>query len=128
VGVAPVEVDVADDLPLVVVDPGLLERVLANLVANARAASPAGRPIVVRGTVAGDRLVLRVIDHGPGIPVGERERIFAPFQRYGDRASDGLGLGLAIAKGFTEAMGGTITPMETEGGGLTITMDFPVAR
>jgi two-component system sensor histidine kinase KdpD len=127
-GDATVAVDIPDDLPLVQVDPGLLERVVANLVANARAASPPGEPIRVQGRVAGDDVELRVIDGGPGVPEGDRERMFEPFQRLHDRTTTaGLGLGLAIARGFTEAMGGSITPTGTPGGGLTMTVAVPVA-
>jgi two-component system, OmpR family, sensor histidine kinase KdpD len=118
-----VEVDIPDDLPLVRADPGLLERVVANLVANACAASPPGRPIRLHGQVAGEWVVLRVIDHGPGVAEADRERIFAPFQRLHDRtAGAGLGLGLAIARGFAEAMGATVTASETPGGGLSMTV------
>lgn len=127
VDAAAVEVDVPDDLPLVLADPGLLERVLANLIANARTASPPGRPVLVCGRAGAGHLTVRVIDHGPGIPASERERVFAPFQRHGDRATAGLGLGLAIAKGFTEAMNGTIAPSQTPGGGLTMTITLPAA-
>jgi two-component system sensor histidine kinase KdpD len=122
-----VTVEVPDDLPLAHADPGLLERVVANLVANACAVSPPGETVTVRGSADGDRLVLSVIDHGPGIPAPERERMFAPFQRMGDHGSDGLGLGLAIAKGFTEAMGGTIAAADTPDGGLTMTVALPRA-
>jgi K+-sensing histidine kinase KdpD len=126
---APVEVDVPDDLPLVRADPGLLERVIANLVANAHRASGAGRVIRLHARAVGDRLELRVIDRGPGVPVTDRDRIFAPFQRLDDHTADGgLGLGLAIARGFTEAMGGTVTPSETPGGGLTMTITLAVSR
>jgi signal transduction histidine kinase len=119
-------VDVPDDLPLADADPGLLERVVANLVANARDASPPERRIRLYGHADGDHVRLHVVDHGPGVPAGDRERIFAPFQRLHDRTNTvGLGLGLAIARGFTEAMGGTITPSETPGGGLTMTLDIP---
>jgi K+-sensing histidine kinase KdpD len=120
-----VEVEVPDNLPLVTADPGLLERVVANLVANAVAVSD---DVAVRARPAGDRVELLVIDHGPGVPAADRERIFAPFQRLHDHtATGGLGLGLAIARGFTEAMGGTLTPSDTPGGGLTQTIRLPVA-
>jgi two-component system, OmpR family, sensor histidine kinase KdpD len=124
-----IEVDIPDDLPMVVADPGLLERVVANLVANAQAASPSGRAVHLIGRVTADRVLLQVVDHGPGVPVDQHERIFAPFQRLHDRTtSAGLGLGLAIARGFTQAMGGTLTPSETPGGGLTMTVAVPVAE
>lgn len=122
-----VEVAVPDDLPLVLADPGLLERVVANLVLNAYQAGPAGSPIAVVGRRSGDRLTLSVVDHGRGLPAADRERMFAPFQRLGDHTADGgLGLGLAIAHGFTEAMGGTIEAADTPGGGLTMTVGLPV--
>jgi len=120
-------VDVPDDLPLALADGGLLERVLANLIANACAAGPPGRPVEVRGHRDGGELLLRVIDHGPGIPPGDRDRVFTPFQRLDDHTSGGLGLGLAIARGFTEAQGGTLTPSDTPGGGLTMTVSLPAA-
>jgi K+-sensing histidine kinase KdpD len=121
-----VEVDVPDDLPLVRTDPGLLERVVANLVANARAASPAGLPVTVRGRADRGTVALLVIDHGPGVPTEDWERMFAPFQRLHDRSvTAGLGLGLAITRGFTQAIGATITPSQTPGGGLTMTVTIP---
>jgi two-component system sensor histidine kinase KdpD len=121
------DVDVADDLPLVLADPGLLERVVANLLGNACAASPAGRTVELHARSTGDRVVLYVVDHGRGVRTADRERIFAPFQRLDDRAGSGLGLGLAIARGFTEAMGGTLAPGDTPGGGLTMTLTIPAA-
>ncbi|MCW2640948.1 MAG: Sensor protein kdpD [Dactylosporangium sp.] len=124
-GNATVDVDVPDDLPLAYADPGLLERVIANLVDNAAKVS---RTILVSGRNSGDRIELRIIDHGPGVPAVDRERMFTPFQRLDDHAADGLGLGLAIARGFTEAMAGTIAPTDTPGGGLTITITIPLAR
>jgi two-component system sensor histidine kinase KdpD len=123
-GAAVVEVDVPDDLPLAYADPGLLERVVANLVDNAVRVS---RLVRLSGRGTGDRIELRIVDHGPGIPAADRDRIFTPFQRLDDHATDGLGLGLAIARGFTEAMDGTITPSDTPGGGLTMTITVPVA-
>jgi K+-sensing histidine kinase KdpD len=125
---AQVILDVPDDLPLATADPGLLERVVANLLANAYRASPPGQPVHVRGIARGDRLELHVADHGPGVPEADRERIFQPFQRLDDRnAGGGLGLGLAIALGFTEAMDGALSSRETPGGGLTMVITLPAA-
>lgn len=124
-----VAVNVPDDLPLVVADPGLLERVVANLVDNARKFSPPGQQVQVEAEMLDDgRISLRVIDHGPGVPEDEWTRMFAPFQRLDDSGSGaGLGLGLAIARGFTEAMHGTLVPCRTPGGGLTMTVTLPSA-
>ncbi|MGD9960848.1 ATP-binding protein [Nocardioides sp.] len=120
--------DVADDLPLVLADPGLLERVVANLVGNALRYSPADTPPTVTGSSIGDRVELRVIDCGPGIPESALDRVFAPFQRLGDTDNTtGVGLGLALSRGLTEAMGGTLTPEETPGGGLTMVLSLPRA-
>ena len=68
---------------------------------------------------------LQVIDRGPGIPAAARDQVFQPFQRLGDTGT-GLGLGLALARGLVEAMGGTVTPTETPGGGLTMVVTLPV--
>jgi two-component system, OmpR family, sensor histidine kinase KdpD len=123
-----VAVSVADRLPLVMADPGLLERVIANLIGNAVKAA-AGGPVEVHGVPAGDAVALAIIDHGTGIAEADRDRVFAPFQRLDDRHADGgLGLGLAIARGFTTAMSGTLTLTETDGGGLTATVQLPIAR
>jgi two-component system sensor histidine kinase KdpD len=120
-----VRVDVPDDLPSIVVDPALLERAVANVVANARAASPRDEPIVIEGAVVAGQLVLRIVDRGVGIPAADRERVFSPFQRLGDNgAGVGVGLGLAVARGFTEAMGGEMRAEDTPGGGTTMTFAF----
>jgi two-component system sensor histidine kinase KdpD len=124
-GAAGVTMDVPDDLPAALADAGLLEHVLVNLIANARAVSPT---VTIRGTRDGDQLNLAVIDHGPGIPAAARDAVFAPFQRLDGRTGDGLGLGLAIARGFTEAQGGTLEPGDTPGGGLTMTITLPAVR
>ncbi|MDI1462180.1 DUF4118 domain-containing protein [Catellatospora sp. KI3] len=122
-----VTVAVGDDLPLALADPGLLERVLANLIINAQRVSPHGAAIEVRAEASAARIRLQVVDHGPGIPAEQRELVFAPFQRLDDASDTGLGLGLAIARGFTEAMSGTLTPTDTPGGGLTMTITLPRA-
>ena len=115
---------VPDGLPLALADPGLLERVLANLFSNALRHSPPDRPPFLRARRAGGALVLEVADHGPGVPDERKEQIFQPFEH--DSRSTGVGLGLAVAKGFTEAMGGSITAADTPGGGLTVRVTLPV--
>jgi two-component system, OmpR family, sensor histidine kinase KdpD len=114
------------DLPAVHVDPGLLERVLVNVIGNALRYSPPGRPPMITGSALGDVVELRVIDHGPGIPEDRWDDVFLPFQRLGDHDNHtGVGLGLALARGLTEAMGGTLTPSATPGGGLTMVLALP---
>ncbi|MFF9914682.1 ATP-binding protein [Streptomyces sp. NPDC013457] len=117
------ELDVPETLPMVEVDKGLLERVVANIVENAVKYSPERVPVVVSASALGDRVELRVVDRGPGVPDESKEGIFEPFQRFGDAPrGSGVGLGLAVARGFVEAMGGTITAEDTPGGGLTMTI------
>jgi two-component system sensor histidine kinase KdpD len=132
------QIVVPDGLPLVKADPGLLERVLANLFSNALRHSPADEPpaLVAREASAPlasagsgpklARVVIEVIDHGPGVPEDQREAIFEPFQRL-DHRSPGVGLGLSVAKGFTEAMGGTIEADGTPHGGLTMRLTLLAA-
>ncbi|HUR78946.1 MAG TPA: DUF4118 domain-containing protein [Acidimicrobiales bacterium] len=120
-------VDVPDDLPLAHVDPGLLERAVANIVANALHWSPAGRAVELSARMTVPDLELRIIDHGPGVPAEARERIFQPFQRLGDRRRDGVGLGLAIASGFMKAMDGELLLEDTPGGGSTFRLLVPAA-
>jgi two-component system sensor histidine kinase KdpD len=123
---ARVQMAVPDDLPLVRADPGLLERVLANLFSNALRHSPASRPPVLRARQQQDTVLLEVVDHGPGVPDEMKARIFEPFLRLDDHHG-GVGLGLAVAKGFAEAMGGTIAAASTPGGGLTVRVRLPMA-
>jgi two-component system sensor histidine kinase KdpD len=118
---AGIHVDVDESHPRVLADPGLLERALANVIVNALNHSPGGAPVRVVAGVAGDGVDVRVVDRGPGVPVAERERLFLPFQRLGDTGgADGVGLGLAVAKGFVESMGGEVEMEDTPGGGLTM--------
>jgi len=115
---------VPDDLPLVRADPGLLERVFANLFSNALRHSPPDQRPSLRAREDGDRVILDVIDHGCGVPADLKERIFEPFARLDER-SPGVGLGLAVAKGFAEAMGGAIVAIDTPRGGLTVRVTMP---
>ncbi|MFF4580525.1 ATP-binding protein [Streptomyces sp. NPDC001389] len=123
-----VELDIPETLPMVAVDRGLLERAVANIVENAVKYSPDGRPVHVSASALADRLELRVVDQGPGVPDEAKDRIFEPFQRHGDApAGAGVGLGLAVARGFLEAMEGTLTAEDTPGGGLTMVLTLPIA-
>ncbi|MDQ2815608.1 MAG: DUF4118 domain-containing protein [Actinomycetota bacterium] len=120
------ELTVPDGFPLVLADPGLLERVLANLFSNALRYSPPGQPPELHAELAGDVILLEVVDHGQGVPDEQKEHVFEPFTRGGGR-HPGVGLGLAVAKGFAEAMGGQITATDTPGGGLTVCVRLPAA-
>jgi two-component system sensor histidine kinase KdpD len=129
------DIDVDEALPSVDTDPSLVERAIANLVDNALAWSPADRPVRIEASVppvaaAPDTsraaVDLRVVDHGPGIPPGERERVFLPFQRHGDRSNGpGVGLGLAVARGLVDAVGGRLSVRDTAGGGTTMVVSLP---
>jgi two-component system sensor histidine kinase KdpD len=123
-----IRVDVPDTLPAVRADPAILERVVVNLTENALRYSPAGKPPMLAASALADRVELRVVDRGPGIPEEHRERMFVPFQRLGDTDNTtGVGLGLALSRGLTEAMDGTLTAEETPGGGLTMVVSLPTA-
>ncbi|GAA3845232.1 sensor histidine kinase KdpD [Streptomyces coacervatus] len=123
-----VELEVPETLPMVDVDPGLLERSVANLVENAVKYSPPDRAVLVAASAIADRVEVRIVDRGPGVPDEAKERIFEPFQRYGDAPRGaGVGLGLAVARGFAEAMGGTLTAEDTPGGGLTMVLTLRAA-
>ncbi len=124
-GLDQVKADIGD--AVVMADPGLLERVLANLIDNAlRYADRSDVRISARPMA--DRIQIRVADTGPGIPKGSADQFFEPFQRLGDRHNaHGVGLGLSVARGFVEAMGGTIEATDTAGGGLTVVVDLAAA-
>jgi two-component system sensor histidine kinase KdpD len=116
------------DLPEVCVDAGLLERVVANLVQNSLRYAPSGSPVRVTAAASDGWVELHVIDRGPGIATDESRDVFAPFQHRGDaHRESGVGLGLAIVRGFTEAMGGTVAVGATPGGGATMTVRLKAA-
>jgi two-component system sensor histidine kinase KdpD len=123
----PVRITVPDDLAPACGDAALVLRTLVNLVANAIRHSPPGRPPSVTGEVCAASVRVCVIDHGVGVPAADRDRIFRPFQRLGDTDnSTGLGLGLALSRGFVEAMQGTLEAVDTPGGGLTTIVSLPI--
>jgi two-component system sensor histidine kinase KdpD len=121
-----VSLEVDESAPLVSTDPGLLERVVANLVGNAVRVS-AGAPVRVLANVLPDVVEVLVVDRGPGVPIEQRERMFEPFQRLDDTSAGGLGLGLAVARGLAEAVGATLSAEDTPGGGLTMVLAVPRA-
>jgi two-component system, OmpR family, sensor histidine kinase KdpD len=125
-----------DNMPPVDADPGMLERVIANLVENALKYAP-DSDVVISGAVGGAGSArigdvpaseLTVVDHGSGIPANKVLAMFRPFQRADDTTpGTGVGLGLAVAKGFTEAMGGVLLAEPTPGGGLTMVIRLPLS-
>ncbi|KQQ18876.1 histidine kinase [Rathayibacter sp. Leaf299] len=129
-GLGPGEVDLDLDLdgPSMLADAGLLQRVVVNLLANAARYAPPGTRVRIATSAFGGSGQIRIVDHGPGVAPERREQIFVPFQRLGDDDNlTGLGLGLALSKGFTEGMGGTLETEDTPGGGLTMVVTLPLA-
>jgi two-component system sensor histidine kinase KdpD len=113
-------------LPLVDADPGLLERAFANMIENAVRYSPDGAPVSVSAAAVPDRVLVRIADRGPGVPDARKPDMFRAFQRLGDAPSgQGVGLGLAVARGFVQANGGTLDAEDTPGGGLTLVVSLP---
>jgi two-component system, OmpR family, sensor histidine kinase KdpD len=123
-----VRMSIPPGLPRVMADPAIMERVVANVTANALRYSPPGSPPLLTASAHGDRVELRVVDRGPGVPEHDRERMFLPFERLGKRdGTTSIGLGLTVSRGLTEAMGGTLRPEQTPGGGLTMIISMPAA-
>ena len=128
-GPADVELDLPQDLPPVIADAGLLQRVIVNLLDNARRFSPGERAVRISASEFAGTVEIRIADRGPGVEADRREDIFVPFQRLGDTDNlTGLGLGLALSKGFTEGMGGTLLAEETPGGGLSMVIALPTIQ
>jgi two-component system, OmpR family, sensor histidine kinase KdpD len=128
---AGIDIDVAESLPLVQADRGLLQQALVNVVANAKKWSPPGGTVRLEASAADHSVVVRVADRGPGIPPEQRDQVFLPFQRLGDAVGEdpkGVGLGLAVAQGFVHAMGGELAVDDTPGGGATFVFTLPQAE
>ena len=122
------ELDVPDELPMITADPGLLERALANVVTNAIQHSPDDAKVGLHAQQDAGSVVIEVVDHGPGVPEASVPDMFAPFGQVGDRRQHtGVGLGLAVARGFVDAMHGEIWARPTPGGGLTMSLRIPIA-
>ena len=124
-----VRIDVPESLPLVHADPGLVERSIANVVENAVRYSPPDTPVLVTASTLGPVVEVRVVDRGPGVPDEAKPQMFESFQRLGDSpAGDGVGLGLAVARGLVDVVGGTLVAEDTPGGGLTMVVSLPAAH
>jgi two-component system sensor histidine kinase KdpD len=121
-----VKLDVPEGIPLAFVDHTLIEQAVAKLLANAISHAPSRSPVEVNTDYKGDRLSISVSDRGPGLQTEATERIFEKFYRGDERKPGGLGLGLSIARGFTEAHGGTLTAENRDGGGARFTISLPV--
>ncbi|KQB86238.1 ATP-binding protein [Corynebacterium lowii] len=119
-----IRVEVSEGLPALLGDSGLLQRALANLLRNALLHGEA--PVLMRAVAVEDTVEIQVIDHGPGIPEDQRETLFTPFVHRNDTGT-GLGLGLAVVRGFAEAMHGDIRVDDTPGGGATMILSLPAA-
>ncbi|MGB4135519.1 MAG: ATP-binding protein, partial [Microbacterium sp.] len=129
-GLGPDDIELGLDsaLPPLHADAVLLQRVLVNVLANAHRHAPDGTRVRVATSRLGAIAEIRVIDRGVGVPPERQRTMFAPFQREGDSDNTaGLGLGLALSRGFMTGMGGTLTPEDTPGGGLTMVIALPVA-
>ena len=129
-GGRPVEVDVPDDLPLVLVDEVFLEQTIANVLENVANHTPEDARVRVRARAAGEppRVRLEIADGGPGVAPAAMARLFDKFyrvERPGAGARRGSGIGLSIARGLIEAMGGSIEASPSELGGLSISIELP---
>jgi two-component system, OmpR family, sensor histidine kinase KdpD len=123
-----IKLEVPDDLPMTMVDAGLLERAVANVIENALRYSPEDSPVVVSAGALRDSVVVRVTDRGPGVPEDRKPAMFTAFQRLGDvPRGHGVGLGLAVARGFVQANDGQLEAEDTPGGGLTMVFTLPLA-
>jgi two-component system sensor histidine kinase KdpD len=123
-----INLDLPVDLPLAVADPPLLRRAIHNVLANAQRYNPPDHRIRIAVSTFRSVVQIRVVDYGPGVPDDRKDELFAPFHRLGDTDNTtGLGLGMALSKGFIESMGGAIDAEDTPGGGLTMVITLRAA-
>jgi two-component system sensor histidine kinase KdpD len=120
-----IEVSFPEESPAIRADANQIERALVNLLENALRYSPAGENVYVQVAPTGGEVVVRIVDHGPGVRAHERERIFEPFQRGEEGGTRGAGLGLAIARGFAEANGGRLWVESRAGQGAAFVLALP---
>jgi two-component system sensor histidine kinase KdpD len=120
-----IELDAPADLPLVRADPALLDVTLVNVLENALRYAP-DSAIEVRGRRAGSRVRIEIVDHGAGVSIADRDRMFDEFVRIDPQTTSGTGIGLSIARAFVEAQRGDVTIEETPGGGVTVVIALPV--
>jgi two-component system, OmpR family, sensor histidine kinase KdpD len=120
-----VQLAIASDLPLVRADATQLRRAMANLIENALRYGD-HEPVSVRARESGGRILMRVVDRGPDIPLAEQERIFAPFYRASATGGNGSGLGLAIVRGLIQANGGQVRVESLPGQGSSFVVELPL--
>jgi two-component system sensor histidine kinase KdpD len=121
-----VTTDIADDVPLLSIDPVLVEQLFVNLLENAAKYTPPGSEIAIRAVRQGGTLVVDVSDRGPGIPAGEEERVFERFHRVAHPGVRGVGLGLPIARAIAQAHGGRLTASNRPDGGAVFRLTLPI--
>jgi two-component system sensor histidine kinase KdpD len=121
-----VRLDIPEDMPLVLIDPTLIEQAVSKLLANAGTHTPQRLPVEIDAEHHQGRLVISVSDRGPGLAPEVSNRLFEKFYRGDGHKAGGLGLGLSIARGFVEAHGGTLTAENRDGGGARFRIDLPV--
>jgi two-component system sensor histidine kinase KdpD len=121
-----IQIELEGELPLVRADASQLERVFSNLIENALRYSPPDLPVRISGGIGAGKVVTRVIDRGPGVPVAQRDAIFKPFNTGDER--EGAGLGLAISKGFVEANGGELRLQADSPDGTAFAVSFPLVE
>jgi two-component system sensor histidine kinase KdpD len=125
-GRRPIQTTLADDVPLLSIDPVLVEQLFVNLLENAAKYTPPGSPIEIRGSREGRTIVVEVADRGPGLPAGAEERVFERFFRGAHTTVRGVGLGLPISRAIAQAHGGRLAAANRPGGGTVFRLTLPL--